>query len=203
MKINNDRKYSTETGKHTYNVIRSNKCFIPFKNEFKDDCKKYNITLKIFNLILKKYYTEISRLIIEECFDYRIPFKLGYLKIKSFKLNLKIVNGKLDKKKLTPDYAATRKWYMKNFPIECPTYHSAMLYLRKLKLEGKDRKILYHYNDHTSGYTYRWHWNKGFSSIINITIYKFIPIRRNKKAISDWVKKNNNNVNYYTDLKTS
>lgn len=201
-----DRLLNKKEGlKHTFERVKGEDVYAKFKEENKEDCKKYKLTKTLFNAILNNYYQQVSKLIIEEYFTFKLPFRLGYLAIKAFKIKLEVIEGKLNKKRLIPDYAATRKWYMKNFPIECPTYYAAMLYIRKLKKEcrGNEIKMIYHYNDKTDNFAYRWIWNKGTIGISNMSVYKFLPVRSNKTAIANFVKKNDYIVHYYTDLKNS
>ena len=63
----------------------------------------------------------------------------------------------------------------------------------KLKINwqetNKHKKVVYHLNDHTDGFNYRWFWSKKNAIVKNKTIYSFQATRTNKKKISFFIKR--------------
>tara|TARA_Y100001938_G_C8101512_1_gene442127 strand:+ start:639 stop:1103 length:465 start_codon:yes stop_codon:yes gene_type:complete len=69
----------------------------------------------------------------------------------------------------------------------------------KLKIDwAASRKLgkrIYHLNDHTGGYKYRFYWTKGI--IKNITAYSFIPTRTNTRTLAGILKDKNRELDYF------
>jgi len=58
-------------------------------------------------------------------------------------------------------------------------------------------KIINHLNEHSSGYKYRFHWNKQKAIFINKTFYRFVPTRSNKRFLTEVIFNPEINVDYY------
>ena len=69
----------------------------------------------------------------------------------------------------------------------------------KLKIDwAASRKLgkrIYHLNDHTGGYKYRFYWTKGI--IKNIKAYSFIPTRTNTRTLASILKDKNRELDYF------
>tara|TARA_R100000329_G_C7611435_1_gene216985 strand:+ start:712 stop:1176 length:465 start_codon:yes stop_codon:yes gene_type:complete len=69
----------------------------------------------------------------------------------------------------------------------------------KLKIDwAASRKLgkrIYHLNDHTGGYKYRFYWTKGI--VKNITAYSFIPTRTNTRTLAGILKDKNRELDYF------
>tara|TARA_R100000152_G_C6730695_1_gene155403 strand:- start:534 stop:998 length:465 start_codon:yes stop_codon:yes gene_type:complete len=69
----------------------------------------------------------------------------------------------------------------------------------KLKIDWaaskKLGKRIYHLNDHTGGYKYRFYWTKGI--IKNITAYSFIPTRTNTRRLASILKDKERELDYF------
>jgi hypothetical protein len=69
----------------------------------------------------------------------------------------------------------------------------------KLKIDwAASRKLgkrIYHLNDHTGGYKYRFYWTKGI--VKNITAYSFIPTRTNTRNLASILKDKNRELDYF------
>ena len=69
----------------------------------------------------------------------------------------------------------------------------------KLKIDwAASRKLgkrIYHLNDHTGGYKYRFYWTKGI--IKNITAYSFIPTRTNTRNLASILKDKDRELDYF------
>mgnify|MGYP003150369870 CR=1 FL=1 len=69
----------------------------------------------------------------------------------------------------------------------------------KLKIDWATSKKLgkriYHLNDHTGGYKYKFYWTKGI--VKNITAYSFIPTRTNTRRLASILKGKNRQLDYF------
>tara|TARA_R110000744_G_scaffold324921_1_gene430745 strand:- start:339 stop:803 length:465 start_codon:yes stop_codon:yes gene_type:complete len=69
----------------------------------------------------------------------------------------------------------------------------------KLKIDWaaskKTGKRIYHLNDHTGGYKYRFYWTKGI--VKNITAYSFIPTRTNTRRLASILKDKERELDYF------
>jgi len=69
----------------------------------------------------------------------------------------------------------------------------------KLKIDWaaskKVGKRIYHLNDHTGGYKYRFYWTKGI--VKNITAYSFIPTRTNTRKLASILKDTERQLDYF------
>ncbi len=132
---------------------------------------------KTFGNIMREYNTEILRLIIFEGLDYTMYARLGSLRIRKFDNSLKLNKDGEVRNKLRPDWGKTRaKW--------------AQLYPGKTAEEIKsipNKPIIYHLNEHSDGYIFKWFWDKTTSNLVNQSVYKFEPVRQIKRlAAKAW-----------------
>ena len=69
----------------------------------------------------------------------------------------------------------------------------------KLKIDwAASRKLgkrIYHLNDHTGGYKYRFYWTKGI--VKNVTAYSFIPTRTNTRSLASILKDKDRELDYF------
>ena len=57
-------------------------------------------------------------------------------------------------------------------------------------------KTVYHLNDHTDGFRYRWAWNKSNVVTVGKKLYSFYPTRTNKRTLAQLLKEDKN-VDYF------
>lgn len=142
----------------------------------------YNVDRPTYSAIIKDYNKAVSKLILEEAYEYLIPNRLGVIRIKKYELVLKITDeGKLDKEKtyLPTDWAKTLKMW-REFP--------------ETKTQGKR---VYFLNEHTDGHVYRWYYSKYRSNLVNKSAYSFIPSRDNARSLAALIKSDNKKIDYY------
>jgi len=61
----------------------------------------------------------------------------------------------------------------------------------------KDKKVIYHENNHSQGESYNFHWDKVTTNIANKFLYKFEPTRTFARLLAQTVKDPNRKVFYY------
>lgn len=135
-------------------------------NSYKKHRKlKPYVTREDFFKIVATFNREVIKLILYKNYSFNIPFGLGSLKVVKKKKNGYILDdeGNVIEKDLVID--RRRTWQLwKNNPKA-----------------REDKKYVYHLNEHTDGYVYRFFWDRKGVSVQNITSYKFNTIRANKR----------------------
>ena len=139
--------------------------------------------VKIVHDINKK----ISKAIIEESLEFKIPFHLGMLSIKKNKLKIRIKDGKLLKPKMVVDWEASWKMWMEDNP--------GLTHNEIKKLPGK--QVIYQTNEHTNGYIMGWKWAKSMSRFRNSSVYMFKPTKQNRIDLGRWIKSGDRENDYY------
>ena len=137
----------------------------------------------------------ISDMIIRESFEYRIPFKLGFLRIRKKTPKLKIKNGRLDINKNIIDWAATIKYWQEQYPGKTK---------KELK-QIKDKGIIFQSNDHTNGEVMSFYWDRSICSVVNHSIYSFDPVKggvfdsyyTGRLGLAKWIKSDEKTNDYY------
>jgi len=151
-----------------------------YKTYLKEHKEEDKINSSIYSKILNSFNKKISKKIMEESFEYIIPYRLGNLRIKKYKPSVKIdENGNLDYKGLSPNWKATKELWKKD------------------KKAKKDKKIVFHTNDHSDGYNYKWHFSNYRSNCQNRSVYSFIPSRTNKRTLAELIKDEEFNGDFY------
>ena len=123
----------------------------------------YDVGYKTYRKICEDFNKKIMDDILLKSREFKMPFRLGSLRIKKKKMNF---SSKL-KNKLKIDWKATRE----------------------------NKKVIYHLNDHTNGFNYRWYWEKKNAIIKNKSIYSFQATRTNKRRLAALLK--NNEIDYF------
>tara|TARA_R110002012_G_scaffold263322_2_gene446046 strand:+ start:1338 stop:1844 length:507 start_codon:yes stop_codon:yes gene_type:complete len=133
----------------------------------KEDKTEYSVYSKVLNCFNKK----ISEKIMKESFEYIIPYRLGIIRIKKYKPSIKIdKDGNLDYKGLSPNWKATKELWEKDEEAK------------------KTKKIVFHINDHSDGFNYKWHFSNYRSNCENRSVYSFVPTRTNKRTLAELIK---------------
>ena len=133
----------------------------------------------IFNKIVKEFNEAICEEIVENAYEYRMPNRLGYLRVRKHNTRLILdANGKLKTSHMHPDWKATNDLWAVNEGAKA------------------EKKIVLHTNRHTQGYYYKWYWDKRACNIKNNSVYSLLMSRTNKRRISEAVNKNDN-IDYY------
>lgn len=143
-----------------------------FKNYERDHLSthKHHLEKNLFLDIAKTFFKGLSKLIIEEGYEYELPSRMGRVYIKKFKPS---------NPKKNIDFNLTRE-----------------LYGEWNKNNPNDKKKVYHKNLHSSGWSSRWYWNKKSCVVTNKSFYRFKAVRSNTRATSSAIKYKNTIENY-------
>ena len=79
-------------------------------------------------------------------------------------------DNKLDTSNLIPDWKATKLLWMEN------------------PMARENKKLIFHMNEHTEGYWFRFKWDKSIANFRNKIAYSFVPTRNNKKKLIERVE---------------
>jgi hypothetical protein len=143
------------------------------------DSVKNPVTEAQYRKIVNRFNSEVTTLILEKSFEFRLPCRLGYLRIKKCKSSLKLdADGKLKTTALKVDWHKTEQLWKDN-------PEAAEL-----------KKVIYHVNRHTDGNYFKWYWDKSASSCVNIMVYKILMTRKNLRAIPK-ILRTNEEIDYY------
>jgi hypothetical protein len=154
-----------------------------YKERYKEDALPRHIVKEIY----KRLFPEIVKLMVFENLDYRLPARLGSLRIKKKEVGPRInQDGKLDTRGLSVNWKKTKQLWQKIYPDKTANEISS--------IEGKP--VVREMNEHSNGYRLIWFWDKSTCNVKNQSAYIINITRDNDKILSSAVK--TNNLNYYT-----
>ena len=128
--------------------------------------KEYDDYYKVGYKKYRSICEDFNKLIIDEILLKAKEFKMPY-RLGSLRILKKEMNYSVGKNKLKIN------WFETN----------------------KNKKVIYHLNDHTDGFNYRWFWSKKKAIVKNKTIYSFQATRTNKRRLAGLLK--NKQVDYF------
>lgn len=145
------------------------------------------VDYKTFSEIIREFNLELSRILIDEGTEFKLPARLGFFRIKKYKKKIKLnEDGSIDKSKMSVDWKATKELWKREYPgIDKDS-------LKQIK--GKP--LVYHLNEHTDGYKFFLYWNKKGSNAVNRSVYSFIFTNVNHRWLAHTLK-TNHEVQYY------
>lgn len=147
-----------------------------------------DIPYQTYSAVVKDLNQAISDAVIYKGFEFKLPGRLGYLRVIKAKHKLKLDDaGKVDTRYLPVDFKATRKLWKEIYADK--TFKEIM--------NMPDRKRVFHTNDHSNGFIFRWHFNKFTSNATNKSVYYFKPSRTNQRALSSHIKSEDFENIYY------
>jgi hypothetical protein len=125
------------------------------------ECNSEPLSYKEFSKIAITFFQKFLKYLLDgnEC---KLPAGLGLFKI---------VKKKRELTKLRPDWKATKELWAKSADAKAA------------------KKIVYHLNEHTKGYYYKFYWKKG--RVSNVSVYSFIPVRSAKRSLASCILNDN------------
>lgn len=130
---------------------------------------------KQFKNLWKVLIKIIIRLIVYRNVDFALPARLGTLCVRKIKSKAVIKeDGTVIKNRLSVNYKASWNKWQREYP------NLTVNEIAKLK----DKKPVYHLNEHTNGYQVRWKWDKFTCTVKNQSIYSLSMTRENKQELS-------------------
>lgn len=138
-----------------------------------------NISCATYADILKDFNTELAKVLILKSFDFKMPYKLGKLRIKRHHVKIELdKNGDIDKKRMAINWENTLELWSKQYP------NMTKKELKKIP----NKQLIYHLNKHTECNIFSVYWNKIKSNISNINLYSFTFTFTNRRYLAQILK---------------
>lgn len=125
------------------------------------------VSKKTFKDVLTEYNNEILRMIIFDGLDYSMSHRIGSIRIRKFDNSLKLNDEGEVANKLKVDWGKTLKRWREMY---------GEMSSDELK-EIPNKPMIYHLNEHSDGYVFKWYWDKVTSNLKNQSAYKFKAVR--------------------------
>ncbi len=137
--------------------------------------------------IYKKLFPAIAKLIVYENLDYRMPARLGYIRIKKKKIEIKLdKDGNVDARRFSINWKKTKKYWMELYPGKTG---------EEIK-QIENKPLVRELNEHTDGYRMTWFWDKSTCNVKNQFAYYINMTRSHDQMLSSGVEYNK--LNFYT-----
>ena len=131
-----------------------------------------------YTFLLQLINTSISEAIIYNGFNFKLPFKVGDVSIVKQKLRPKITkSGKLNMGLNSINHKATQELWKRIYPDKT----------KEEILNLPEIKRVYHRNEHTNGYFFKWHFQPFYLYGTELRCYKFKASRKNNRELSSYL----------------
>ena len=146
----------------------------------------------------------VSDAIVKESFEFKMPFRLGKIRIKMSKQRIYFKDNKVDISKTSVDWNACHKLWREEYPHL--SWNKGWAIVSEELKEIPDKKMIVHTNDHHNGYYCRWHWDRTLANTVNQTAYMFKPVKGGiinndyhfgKRGLAAWIKNEERTNEYY------
>jgi hypothetical protein len=162
-----------EIRKRTRDKIEEHHGIRSIYKSFRKDFPAIEISPREYTTIVLDGYREIINKIIYANLTFKIPGRLGFLRIRKMKIKIRLKKGKLDTNRLSIDWGSTRKLWDNDIEAR------------------ENKRLIYHLNEHSEGYVHRFYWAKYFAIVRNKCVYAFVPCRDAKRLLAKGIKENN------------
>jgi len=155
------------------NKIKVDKGFPELYKAYKKECDN-PIDKNTFKSIIKEFNNKMLDSVIYEGDDFSFAYRMGSLRIRKFDYSLKVDEEGNIKNRLKPNWEKTLKRWKELYPD-----HN-----REDMTKIEDKPIIYHLNEHTDGYVFKWYWDKITCNAPNQTAYRIEVLRDTKRKAS-------------------
>lgn len=166
-------------GKHISSIRKND-----FYKYYQENARLTKVDRVKYNGFLKELLETFGRLIIEEGLELKLN-QIGKIRIKTKILNLIKSNGDLSKLKV--DWKSTWDHWFSRYPNLS----------REEIVKIKDKKLLYHDNEHSNQEYYVHYWNNFTSNLKYKSFYDFKPSRQYSRLLAKVIKDPNRKIFYY------
>jgi len=158
---------------------------------YKTYCKRTNnpkkVSKTVYLNILKDFFSGVTDILILKGAEFTMPFRLGSIRIKKSKVPIRITpDGKLDKRRLRPDWNKCRALWKELYPDKS----------WKEVVAIKDKPMRYHENKHTDRWQHSWYWDKSTCLVKNNTAYSIDITRSNDRKLAKTLKREDLRLDY-------
>lgn len=168
--------------------LGKNNCNYRLKDIYKEYKQKSNnpVDYSTFAAFIKEYNKRIVTAIIYENLCYKMPYRMGDIRIQKRRLIPFVRDGKVIKGHILPDWEKTLVYWRKKYPDKTD---------QEIK-EIPGKKVLKYLNEHTNGDSARFFWEKAYSNVKNQSCYIYKATRTAKEEIARLIKRSGR-VNYF------
>ena len=153
------------------------------------------INKKLYLAIAYEILKTIATMIIKESLEYRIPERLGFIRIRKKHGKLILRDGRIDVNKNVIDWKDTWDTWYEMYPGKT----------RKEINKIKGKRVIFQSNYHTDGEIMSWYWDKKTSNVKNNRIYNFTPVKggvfdeyyTGRLGLASWIKSYDRENDYY------
>lgn len=156
-----------------------NDFYSTYKNSVKNPVSK-----KIYHMFINEYNEKIMYSMIHDALEYKMPYRIGYLRVQKKMKKPFILNGKVVTYHMSPDWKRTLEYWRKEY--------QGLSDEEIINIPNK--KILRYHNDHTNGYSVRFYWDKRTSNVKWQSAYSFKASRTSKIMLKNYIFKNGVNI---------
>lgn len=142
-----------------------------YYNHYKLNCNKHD--KNTYKNIINSFFEILSKKIIHDNFEFKLPKRLGVIQLRKFKPTVKLKDGKIVKNFNPIDFKKTKDLWNRDEQAK------------------KDKILVRHLNKHTKGFIFRIKYYYTSANYKNKKIYTFTAIRRIKKLITKATHENN------------
>ena len=164
---------------------------------YKKNRKNTVINHKTYLDICHTFNKEISNKIITESTEFKIPYGLGTVRIKSIRNSIRIKNGVIEDSRMCVDWKRTKEMYMQLYGTND--------WDKLSEIPGK--KVVLYTNEHSNGYRMKWYWNKRSTyNFTNKKMYSFVPIKgcltadgyyTGRRGLAAWINNEERTNDYF------
>ena len=164
---------------------------------YKKSNSKSIIDKKTYLEVCHMFNKEVSNKIITESMEFKIPYGLGTMRIKSIRNSIRIKNGNIENSRLNVDWKRTKEMYMQLYKTND----------WDVLKDIPNKKVVLYTNEHSNGYRMKWFWNRGQSSLfVNRHMYSFKPIKgcltadgyySGRRGLAAWINNEERTNDYY------
>jgi len=168
-----------EIKKRTEGKVTSNYS-IRDMHKFYEQNVEHPVDLVTYSKLTEGFNEAICNLIIYNAFEFKMPHRLGTVRIRKRKIKINLrEDGTISKGMLRPDWKATKELWNKDEEAK------------------QNKKLVYHLNRHSNGFNHRWFWDKTANNIPNHTAYSLNMSRANDRELAKAIKSENSFIDYY------
>lgn len=137
--------------------------------------------------VIRSFNNRLADSLIIDAMEFKMPFRLGKLRIKKFKQKIKLdENGNIDKKNLPVNWKKTWDMWFDIYPG-----------LDRAEIKKiPNKKVIYHLNEHTSGYRCVLFWDKINCNVKNNRVYSAMFTFTNRRKLA-YMLQTDQKINYY------
>lgn len=163
---------------------------------YKKEVGRNGISRQVYSDLCQEFNKRLSDKMVRESLEFRMPYRLGFLRVKAIKQQVIIKDGKLDTTRMPIDWPACWEYWHEIYPGKS----------REEIKSIPNKKLIVHTNEHSDGYMMKWYWDRRQCNIKNYTAYKYSAVKGGvskdgyyygKRGLSTWIKSDERDNYYY------